>query len=379
MAYQYKIAVNTRVLIKDKMDGIGYFTQETLIRIVRSHPDIEFHFLFDRPYDRSFIFADNVVPVVLHPPTRHPLLWYIWFEWSVTRYLAGRGFDLFLSPDGHCSLSTETPTLTILHDIAYEHYPHYVPWLTMRYYRHFIPRFMRYSRRIATVSDYSKADIAQYYHIPLDKIDVVYNGIKSIFIPIEAAEKEKVKTKYTDGNPYLIFVGSIHPRKNLKHMLLAYDHHRRSIPDSRLRFVVAGAFGWQNSDLKGIIDSMEYRSDVIFLGRQPLDELACLIAGSFCLMYLSVFEGFGVPPLEAMQCGVPVITSPVSSLPEISGEGALYADPLDVAAISAAITSLWESPTLRKTLIEKGLIQASRFTWDRTARLLWDSCLRVLG
>jgi glycosyltransferase involved in cell wall biosynthesis len=308
------------------MDGIGYFTQETLMRIVRSHPDIEFHFLFDRPYDSSFIFADNVVPVVLFPPSRHPFLWYWWFDWSVAGYLRRHRFDLFLSPDGYCSLRSDTPTVAVMHDIAYEHYPHYVPWITMRYYKYFMPRFARHATRIATVSEYSKADIVRSYGISVDKIDVVYNGIKEIFQPIDTTEKDKVRAKYTDGHPYLIFVGSIHPRKNLRRMLLAFDHHRRSVPDSRLRFIVAGALGWQNSDLKGIIDGMQYRSDVIFLGRQPLDELARLTAASFCLIYLSVFEGFGVPPLEAMQCGVPAITSPVSSLPGVSGEGALYAD-----------------------------------------------------
>ncbi len=118
-----KIAVNTRLLLPDKMEGIGYFAYETLLRITRAHPDVEFHFLFDRPYDSSFIFSDNVKPVVLFPPARHPFLWYWWFEWSVAGYLKKNKFDLFLSPDGYCSLSSDTPTLAIQHDIAFEHYP----------------------------------------------------------------------------------------------------------------------------------------------------------------------------------------------------------------------------------------------------------------
>lgn len=379
MAYTRKIAVNTRLLLKDKMDGIGYFTYETMMRIARRNPDTEFHFLFDRPYDPMFIFADNVKPVVLFPQARHPFLWYWWFEWSVARYLNKNNFDLFLSPDGYCSLSAKTPTVAVMHDIAYEHYPDFVPGIAKRYYKYFMPRFAKHAKRIATVSEYSKADIVKYYSVSPDKIDVVYSAAKDSFEPASTEEKDAIRAKYSGGKPYLIFVGSIHPRKNLKNMLLAFDAHRKARQDSVLKFIVAGAFGWQNSELKSIIDQMQYKDDVIFLGRQPLDELARLIAGAFALMYLSVFEGFGVPPLEAMRSRVPAITSPISSLPEISGDGALYADPLNPIAISDTITSLWDSPSLRKDLIEKGAIQCRLFTWDRTATLLWDCCLQALG
>jgi glycosyltransferase involved in cell wall biosynthesis len=361
------------------MEGIGYFTYETLKRIVIANPDIEFHFLFDRAYDEMFIFADNVKPVVLFPPARHPFLWYWWFDRSVAGYLNKNKFDLFLSPDGYCSLRSDTPTVAVMHDIAYEHYPDFVPLLTMMYYKYFMPRFAHHAARIATVSEYSKADIVKYYGIPDSKIDVVYSAAKDVFAPITTAEQDVLKAKYTGGKPYLIFVGSIHPRKNLKNMLLAFDEHRKSVPDSVLKFVVAGAFGWQNSELKTVIDNMQYKDDIVFLGRQPLDELVKLVASAFCLMYLSVFEGFGVPPLEAMQCGVPAITSPISSLPEICGDAALYADPLDVDAISLAITTLWDSPTLRSALRDRGREHCRQYTWDRTARLLWDSCLKVLN
>lgn len=378
MSYRYKIAVNTRLLLRDKMDGIGYFTYETMQRIVRWHPDIEFHFLFDRAPDPMFTFAANVVPVVLHPQARHPILWYLWFDWSVASYLRQHDFDLFLSPDGYCSLRADTPTVAVMHDIAYEHYPDFVPGMVRRYYQYFMPRYAAHASRIATVSEYSKKDIASYYHTSPDKIDVVYSAAKDIFRPSTESEIAATREEYAGGAPYLIFVGSIHPRKNLKNMLLGFEQHRRARPESQLRFIVAGAFGWQNSELKQVIESMSYREDVIFLGRQSVEDLARLIAGAFTLMYVSVFEGFGVPPLEAMQSHVPAITSPVSSLPEISGEGALYADPLDPAAIGEAISTLWDDPGLRAQMIARGAIRSRLFTWDRTASLLWQCCEKVL-
>jgi len=373
-----RIAVNARLLLRDKLEGIGYFTYETLLRITRANPDVEFHFLFDRPYDQSFIFGDNVKPVVLFPQARHPFLWYWWFEWSVAGYLRSHSFDLFLSTDGYVSQRSDTPTLAVQHDIAFEHYPDYVSGLTSRYYKYYVPRFIKHATRVATVSEYSKADIVRQYGTSPDKIDVVYSAAKDIFQPISEAEKKQVMVRYAQGKPYLIYVGSIHPRKNLKNMLLAFDAFKKSAPASDLKFLVVGAFGWQTSDLKEVIEGMQYRDEVIFLGRQPLDVLAKLIAASFALLYLSIFEGFGVPPLEGMKCGVPVITSDTSSIPEICGDAALLLDPQDVPAISAAISLLWTDAHTRDSLIAQGFLQAKKYSWDICADLLWAGCLKAI-
>lgn len=379
MKPKLRIAVNARLLLRDRLEGIGYFTYETLLRITRAHPEVEFHFLFDRPYDESFIFADNVKPVVLFPQARHPFLWYWWFEWSVAGYLKKYKFDLFLSTDGYVSLRADTPTLAVQHDIAFEHYPDYVPGLASRYYKYYVPKFIAHATRIATVSEYSKADIVRQYGTSPDKIDVVYSAAKDIFQEISLEEKVRVADRYTDGKPYLIYVGSIHPRKNLKNMLLAFDVFKKANPSSSLKFLVVGAFGWQNSDLKEIIDTMQFKTEVIFLGRQPLEELAKLIAASYALLYLSIFEGFGVPPLEGMKCGVPVITSDTSSIPEICGDAALLVDPTDVYAISQAIARLWTDLALYSELTNKGRLQARKYSWDICADLLWASCLRTIG
>ena len=379
MKPKLRIAVNTRLLLRDRLEGIGYFTYEMLLRITRAHPEVEFHFLFDRPYDESFIFSDNVKPVVLFPQARHPFLWYWWFEWSVAGYLRKNKFDLFLSPDGYVSLRSDTPTLAVQHDIAFEHYPDHVPGLASRYYKYYVPKFVAHASRIATVSEFSKADIVKQYGTSPDKIDVVYSAAKEIFQPINLEEKVCIADRYTEGKPYLIYVGSIHPRKNLKNMLLAFDEFRKANPTSTLKFLVVGAFGWQNSDLKEIIEAMKYRDEVVFLGRQPLHELAELIAASYALLYLSIFEGFGVPPLEGMKCGVPVIASNVSSIPEICGDAALLVDPTDLKAISNAITQLWTDHALYHSLIAKGTEQAKKYTWDICSDLLWSSCLKAIA
>lgn len=379
MSKGLKIAVNTRLLLPDKMEGIGYFAYETLLRITRQHPETEFHFLFDRPYDKRFIFADNVKPVVLFPPARHPFLWYWWFEWTVAGYLRRNKCDLFLSPDGYCSLRSSTPTLAVQHDLAFEHYPAFVPALHSKYYKYFVPRFMAHATRIATVSAYSKADIVRLYGTKPDKIDVVYNAAKDVFAPINKEEIKVLQQQHTQGKSYFIYVGSIHPRKNLKNMLLAYDKYRSARPAAEQKFLIAGAPGWQNSELWQVVESLRYRNDVIFLGRQPLDGIAKLVAGAYAMLYVSLFEGFGVPPIEAMQCGVPVITSSTSSMPEICGDAALFAHPLNVQQIAEAMISLYDNSALNTELSTRGIIQAKKYSWDLSAQLLWQSCLKTLG
>ena len=160
-----RIAINTRLLLPHRLDGIGWFTAETVQRMVRNHPEHEFFFLFDRKPDPQFLFAPNVHALKLNPQARHPILWYLFFEWSVTRALKKHKIDLFLSPDGWMSLRTKVPTLTVIHDLNFEHADDYLRPSHQRYMKHFFPLFAQKATRIATVSEFSKEDIAQLYSI----------------------------------------------------------------------------------------------------------------------------------------------------------------------------------------------------------------------
>ena len=218
-----KIAVNTRLLIKDKLEGIGWFTYESLKRIVTAHPEHEFFFIFDRDYDGEFIFSTNVTPVVIGPQARHPVLFYIWFEFSLPAALKKIKADLFISPDAYLSLKTKVPSLLVIHDLNFEHYPKMVPFLARKHYQFFTPKFAEKADRIATVSQFSKDDIVQNYHISPEKIDVVYNGANETFYPINEDDKKKAKAMYCEGNDYFVFIGALNPRKNLVNLFKAFD------------------------------------------------------------------------------------------------------------------------------------------------------------
>lgn len=372
-----RIAVNTRLLLPGKLDGIGWFTAESVKRIVVAHPEHEFFFLFDRKPSPQFIFGPNVTPVVLCPQARHPILWRIFFEISVTWALRRYKIDLFLSPDGWMSLRTKVPTLTVIHDLNFEHSSDYLRPSHQRYMTRFFPRFARKATRIATVSEFSKQDIVETYGVDSKKIDVVYDGAHSFYRPISDDEKRLIRQKFTDGKPFFIYVGTISRRKNLTNILLAFDKFKDAHRDSQQQLLVVGSRYWWQDELASAFDSMRHQSDVRFVGHAESDVLAQLMGASTALVYTSLFEGFGIPIIEAFCAETAVITSDVTSMPEVAGDAALLVDPLSVDAIADAMSRIEGDEALRASLIEKGSARKELFSWDRTASLLWDSLMKT--
>lgn len=370
-----KIAVNTRLLLKNKLEGIGWFTYETLKRITVNHPEHEFVFIFDRPWSEEFIFSKNITPVQIGPPSRHPFLWYLWFERSLPKLLKQLKPDLFLSPDGYLSLSSDIPSLPVIHDINFEHYPKDLPFWYRKYYRHYFPKYASKATRIATVSDFSKSDIQKQYEIDADKIDVVHNGVSERFKPLSSSEKGAAKKEFSNGKPYFVFVGSIHPRKNIVRMLLAFEHFKNS-GNYEHHLVIIGQKKWWTHEMESTLNGMKFKNNVLFKDSVSAEKLAFAVGGAEGMLYVSLFEGFGIPIIEGMKSGVPVITSNVTSMPNVAGNAALQCDPKNEKQIAEQMKRLVHEPTLSNQLIEKGLARANDFSWDKTAELLWDSVLK---
>lgn len=371
------IAVNTRFLIHNRLEGIGWFSYETLKRITQQHPEHQFHFIFDRPYHPDMMFADNVTAHVIGPQARHPFLWYAWFEWSLPALLKKIKPDVFVSPDGYSSTSIKVPNLLVIHDLAFEHFDDHHPSLVRKFLQHYSPMYAQQATRIATVSEYSRKDIAERYGVGLEKIDKVYNGVNEAYAPVDAATAQKVRDKYTQGQPYFMYAGSINPRKNVVRLLLAFDEYKKvtNAPD---KLLLVGAQGWKTGPVDQTLNSLEFKHDVVMTGHMGVDELVPVVASAKCMMYVSLFEGFGIPIVEAMRCGVPVITSDRSSMPEVAGDAALIVDPTHTDSITDAMVLLHSDTTLANELSEKGLAQSQKFSWDNTAADLWASIEKVL-
>ena len=371
-----RIAVNTRLLLADKLEGIGWFAHETLSRITKAHPEHTFLFLFDRPYDPRFVYGPNVVPIVLPPPTRHPLLYRLWFGLMVPRILRKHKADLFLSPDGFLSLSTSVPQLSVMHDLNFEHYPEDLPAAYSRYYRSFFPRFAKKAARIVTVSEFSKQDIVKHYDVPEERVDVVHNGVSAVYSPLALEEQNGVREKLTGGEPYLICVGSMHARKNVARLLLAFD--RLAADHATIRLVFVGEQMFHDPRMEEAWAQVGHKDRVVFTGRLGQQELRRTLGAAMALVYVSYFEGFGIPVAEAMKCGVPVVCANASSVPEVAGDAALYCDPFDVDDIARAMLTIISDPALRERLSAAGLQRAERYTWERTADGLWASVERMM-
>ncbi|MFO7977672.1 MAG: glycosyltransferase family 1 protein [Bacteroidales bacterium] len=372
-----KIAVNTRLLIPGKLEGIGWFTFQTFRRMALDHPEAEFTFIFDRPYSQEFVFAPNVNPVVLYPQARHPVLYYLFFEHAIPRYLKKHPHDLFISPDGMLSLNYPGKQIPVCHDLNFIHHPENLPWLSSQYYNKMFPRYIRQATRVATVSEYSKDDIVKTFGYPDQKVDVVYNGAHQVFQPIGQALQQQVRRRYTGGDPYFVYVGALHKRKNIENMLLAFDAFRNA-RQSAYKLLIVGETMFGSGSIRKAYASMHHRQDVIFVGRLFEEALRDVIASARGLLLVSYFEGFGIPILEAMKCEVPVITSQTTSMPEVAGGAAALVDPDSVESISQAMTRVAFDDHLVEEMILMGREVSQRFSWQKTADLMWQCVQKSL-
>lgn len=364
-----KIAVNTRLLLINKLEGIGWVAYEALSRIVKAHPEHEFYFLFDRKPDPRCIFAENVRPVVLHPQARHPFLYIIYFEFAVKRALRKIKPDCYLSTDAYLSLRSNVKQIAVFHDINFEHFPQDFPKLALWHYKKFFPKYAEKADKIITVSEFSKQDIIDNYHVNPEKINVVYNGANEGFKPLDEAGKTLIRNNYTNGYQYFMFVGSLHPRKNLARLFPAFDMFKEKTK-SDMKLLVVGEKRWWTESIRNAFETMKHKDDVVFVGHLQMNELNKVTAAAFASVYVSYFEGFGIPIIEAYRCDVPVITSNVTSMPEVAGDAALLVNPFSIESIADAMEKVLDE-NVRKSLIEKGRIRKDDFSWDKTAEGWW--------
>jgi glycosyltransferase involved in cell wall biosynthesis len=372
-----RIAVNTRLLIKGKLGGIGWFTYQSLKRITQNHPEHQFYFLFDRDFNNEFIFGDNIIPFKLLPPARHPFLWYFWFEHRVAPFLNKYKPDFFLSPDGYLVLKTNIPSLPVIHDINFVHLSENLPFWAEKYYLHYFPLFAGKAKRIATVSEYSKTDLVNSYNLNSDKIDVVYNGSDSVFQPITKVQQEQIKQKFSNGVDFFIYIGSLHPRKNMCRMLEAFDIFKKqtNLPH---KLILIGDPLFNTGGMWKTHSTMKYKDDVLFLGRIPREQAKLVMASARALIFVSYFEGFGIPILEGFRCEIPVLAGNKTSLPEVGGKAAHYVDPFSVKSIASGMIEIEKNDSLRAKLINEGKLQREKFSWDKTAKLLWESVEKTI-
>jgi len=303
--------------------------------------------------------------------------------------LAGVGFNRLL-PEAECFHATEhlllplrdVPSVLTVHDLIFQRFPEHHRRLNHWYLNLAMPLYVRRADAIIAISEATRSDLVELYGTPPEKITVVYEAAAPHFGPPPSdgerdAALEHVRARYALPDQYLVTLGTVEPRKNLSRLLRALVGLRRDHPE--LALVVAGVRGWLYEDFFKTIDALDLTAHVRVLGYVPDDDLAPLFWGARAAVVPSLYEGFGLPVLEAMACGCPVVSSDAASLPEVGGEAARYFDPADVEAMRTAIGEVIGDDALRDEMRAAGLEQAARFSWERAARETWAVYEKVMA
>jgi len=347
--------------------GLGRYAESLTWALVAAHPDC--YALF---YNRE----RGVEPLagLEHLPTRTIALGYKpWRMLVWLGQLARVGFDRLL-PSAELFHATEhlllplwsVPTILTVHDLIFRHLPEHHKPLNRWYLNLTMPLYCRRATRIITISEHSRRDLVAAYGLPPDKITVIYEAAAPRFRPQPSEAVNAVRARYGLPDRYLLFVGTIEPRKNLTRLLDAFETvHAEGLSDG---LVIVGKRGWLYGDFFARLEASPAREAILLPGYVPDADLPAVYAGAQVSVLPSLYEGFGLPVLEAMACGTPTVASNAASIPEVGGEAALYFDPTDLETMTQTIRRVLCETALRERMQARGLAQAARFSWERAAR-----------
>ena len=303
---------------------------------------------------------------------------YKYLPFDVSRI--SKNFDVYHEPN-YVPRPFRGATVTTIFDMSYVLFPLYHPWKRVQMLK-FYEKRMRGADRIITASQSAKVEIMDLLKVPEDKIVVTPLGVSTGFSPIKENEAlfQTVRKKYNLPEQFLLYVGTIEPRKNIERLIEAFGIANERLGKTDVGLVLAGGTGWLNGPIYSRVQKLNLQNDVTFTGYVSEEDLPILYNMALAFVYPSLYEGFGLPPLEAMACGVPVITSKVSSLPEVVKDAGLLIDPYNVDELSDAIFRVVSSTELRKSLSDKGIKQAALFTWEKCAQetlTVYEECSQL--
>lgn len=298
----------------------------------------------------------------------------VW-EQAVQPFGLGK-FDLYHAMAFVSPLIQTRPTVVTVYDLSFIRYPEVLSSARRHYLKTFTALSCRRAERVIAISHSTAKDIHELLNIPTDKIDMIHGGYddRSLY-PLDADQIEAFRLKKALPDRFWLFIGTLEPRKNLVTLLDAYAQLK---PDERLQLYIGGGKGWDYQPIFERIERYNLQADVHFLGFIPADELVLWYNSAEAFIFPSVYEGFGLPVLEAMACGTPVMISDASSLPEIAGECGLIVPPLEIDAWTEALRRLYHDASWRQTAREKGLEIAKRFSWRQTAEQTIKTYQKVL-
>ncbi|MFN0085830.1 MAG: glycosyltransferase family 4 protein [Blastocatellia bacterium] len=359
-----RIALDAIPLVAAKT-GIGHYTDALAHSLADIHSDHEYVLLspFDFAFDASNGHPNNLSKQFF--PVRS--IFRKWWLAGLPAMLQLSPFDLFHGTNYCIPVYSSCPTVVTIHDLSLFTQGHTHEQANVTRGKRRIPLMARRAGAIIAPSEWTRREIIEILRIAPEKIRVIHEAARRTMRPIPETDCRPVLEKHGIGAPYLLYVGTIEPRKNLLTLIRAYDDLLKTTPH-RPQLVLAGSRGWLFDEVFHMVERMELREMVRFTGYVEDADLPALYSAARIFLYPSLYEGFGLPPLEAMACGAPVIASNVSSLPEVVGEAGLMHAPSDAAELTRAMTTLLDDEAVRARFIRAGAEQAARFSWERAAR-----------
>jgi glycosyltransferase involved in cell wall biosynthesis len=289
----------------------------------------------------------------------------ILFEnFSLPAYFRRNNFNLYHSPNYVLPYLANIPSVLTIHDLLTLDRPELCQTESALYFKFFLPPSVKKAIRIIAVSNTVKKDILNHFNLPEDKIEVIYHGVNSIF---KKSTDGAILEKYHLPEKYILFVGNLEPKKNLERLIRAFDLLKRNT-DIPHKLVIVGKKGWKYQSVFDTVAGLKINSEVIFTGYVPLEDLPVIHSMAGLFVFPSLYEGFGIPPLEAMACGAPVLVSDKGALPEITGGTCLQVDPFDMNRIAQGMHQLLTDTHLRNKSVRSGREWVSRFTWENAAK-----------
>jgi glycosyltransferase involved in cell wall biosynthesis len=359
-----RVALDAIPLVSAKT-GIGHYTDALADSLARIHTDHQYTLL--SPFDFQFPVREGTPQNLskLFFPVRS--IFRHWWLVGSSALMQMSPFDLFHGTNYCVPIFAPCPTVVTVHDLSLFNQSHTHEDDNVRRGKRRIPIMMKRATRIIAPSEWTRQEILTRFSIRPDRIRVVAEAARSEMVPLAPEVCQEVLTRHGLTDPYLLYVGTIEPRKNLPLLLRAYDQLLRSTPH-RPQLVIAGGNGWKYEEVFQLVETLELQGQVRFLGYVDDKDLPALYSSTVCFVYPSVYEGFGLPPLEAMACGAPVITSNAASLPEVVGEAGLMHPAHEVESLTVGLARLLGENGLRDHLRTAGLARAAQFSWDRAAR-----------
>lgn len=273
------------------------------------------------------------------------------------------------SADLFIKLRCQKKIITV-YDITPQLFPETFTSLTILRYKFLFAKSLNTADKIITISDNTKRDLITHYNIPPDKVVTIYLGVDRKFKPLDKRLIMKYKKTHDINFPFILYVGTLEPRKNITTLIKAFAKLKEEGIDHKL--VLAGGKGWKYQSIFKLVEELHLQAEVVFMGYVSDEDLPSLYNAADLFVYPSLYEGFGLPPLEAMACGTPVITSNTSSFPEVIGTAGITVNPYDVSELVESIREVLSNDALHANLKEKGLIRAKCFSWEKCARETWN-------